>query len=55
MQTTAANKEARIFTKRIGSTNYRVAVYFSRTSKESMNDKIIRLVRNEAMGKAAGQ
>lgn len=37
-----------ILLKRIGSTNYRVRVHFSSTSRETMNDKILRLVRNEA-------
>ena len=35
-------QEPRRFVKRIGSTNYRVNVHFSDTSKETMNDKIIR-------------
>ena len=35
------------FTKRIGSTTYRVGVHFSETSKETLNDKIMRLVRND--------
>lgn len=36
------------FTKRIGSTNYRVSVHFSKTSHETINDKILRLVKKEA-------
>lgn len=36
--------------KRIGSTNYRVRVHFSGTSRETINDKILRLARNEAAG-----
>ena len=36
------------FTKRIGSTNYRVSVHFSKTSRETIDDKILRLVKNEA-------
>ena len=34
-------------TKRIGSTTYKVSVHFSQTSKETMGDKIIRLIQNE--------
>jgi hypothetical protein len=48
----------RILTKRIGGTTFQVAVHFSTTSKETMSDKISRLIRNEAVsgfGKAAGQ
>ncbi|MDD4509749.1 MAG: transposon-encoded TnpW family protein [Oscillospiraceae bacterium] len=40
--------ESSVFTKRIGSTNYRVSVHFSKTSRETMSDKILRLVKNEA-------
>ena len=35
--------------KRIGSTTFDVAVHFSQTSKETLGDKIIRLIKNEAM------
>jgi len=41
------------FTKRIGTTTYRVTVYFSETGKETMSDKIIRMIKNETAGKAA--
>ena len=34
--------------KRIGSTNYEVSVFFSNTSKETMEDKILRLIEREA-------
>jgi hypothetical protein len=40
------------FTKRIGNTTYRVRVHFSETSRETMNDKIMRLIKNEVAGKA---
>jgi hypothetical protein len=47
-------EETRTFTRRIGSTTYRVGVHFSKTSKETANDKIARLVRSgAAFGKAA--
>ncbi|MDL2232392.1 transposon-encoded TnpW family protein [Ruminococcaceae bacterium OttesenSCG-928-L11] len=35
----------------MGSTTYRVGIHFSRTSRETMNDKIIRLVKNEAVSR----
>jgi len=35
------------FTKRIKSTVYEVNVYFSQTSKETINDKIVRLLKRE--------
>lgn len=36
------------FKKRIGSTYYKVAVYHSDTSKEKLEDKILRLAKNDA-------
>ena len=36
-----------MFTRRIGSTTYRVSVHFSQTNKETAKDKIARLVRND--------
>lgn len=34
-------------TKRISSTTYKVSVHFSKTSKETIDDKIIRLIERE--------
>ncbi len=36
-------------TRRIGGTTYRVNVHFGSTSKETVNDKILRLVKREAV------
>jgi hypothetical protein len=36
-------------TKRIGSTTYKVSVHFSRTSRETMSDKLIRLIERDAV------
>jgi hypothetical protein len=36
-------------TKRIDSTNYKIIVHTSKTSKETMSDKIIRLIEREAL------
>ena len=38
-------------TKRIGNTTYKVSVHFSGTSKETVNDKIFRLIQNDAESK----
>ena len=35
------------FTKRIGSTVYEVEVYFNQDAKETMNEKILRLIKND--------
>ena len=49
-----AQSKSRTFTRRIGSTTYRVSVHFSKTSRETVNDKILRLIKNEAAsGRAA--
>lgn len=34
--------------KRIGSTTYRVKVMFSNTGRETMEEKILRMIRNES-------
>ena len=33
--------------KKIGKTTYRVSIHFSTTSRETMSDKIKRMIRNE--------
>ena len=38
------------FTKKIGGTTYQVHVHFSKTSKETLTDKILRLIRREVGG-----
>lgn len=45
---TCNNKPLRL-TKRIGSTTYKVSVHFSRTSKETMGDKILHLIEKDAV------
>ena len=53
-QTVGANKnqtkQPHYFKKRIGSTNYKVAIYQSDTATERIEDKILRLVRNDVCG-----
>jgi len=34
-------------TTKVGNTTYDVYIHFSKTSKETMTDKVLRLVRNE--------
>ncbi len=36
-------------TRRVGNTNYKVNIYFSETEKETMEEKIMRLVENERL------
>lgn len=47
------HREAGTFKRRIGHTTYRVGVHFSNTSRETMDEKIIRLIRNESADKKA--
>jgi hypothetical protein len=35
--------------KRIGNTTYEVKIHFSETSKETLTDKVLRLIRNEVV------
>lgn len=55
MQTVLTNEgktftgaQAADFTKRIGSTVYAVSVHFSKSSKETFEDKILRILESEA-------
>lgn len=40
-----------ILTKEIGGTTYEVFISFSKTSTESMNDKILRLIKNATVSR----
>ena len=44
--------EPQKFTKRIGSTTYVVSVHFNESSKETLNDKILRLIEREVRNAA---
>ena len=43
------NSNFSYMTRRIGGTNYTVKVVFSDTEKETMEDKILRMIRNETV------
>lgn len=43
------NRTTFTLSRRIGSTNYRVSVCCSDAATETFEDKILRLIRNEAM------
>ena len=45
--TTATKTEQPDFVKRIGKTTYKVNVHFSTTNKETMSNKIIRMLKSE--------
>lgn len=43
------NENYRIITRRIGSTTYKVKVFFKDDKTETMQDKILRMIRSEAL------
>ena len=43
------NKREQFIIRRIGGTTYKVRVVFNESGYETMEDKILRIVRNEAM------
>ena len=45
--TTVAEAKPPDIVKRIGTTTYKVNVHFSTTSKETLDDKIMRLIQND--------
>ena len=45
------NKNFAYTTHRIGGTTYKVKVVFNESATETMEDKILRLIRNEAVTK----
>jgi len=44
---TEPRRESRTITRRIGSTDFEIAVFFSESNKETLNDKIKRLIKSE--------
>ena len=42
------NERTRTVTRSIGGTVYRLTIGFSQDAKETMEDKLIRIIRNEA-------
>ena len=44
-------QEEQIIIRRIGSTTYHLHVRFSETAKETMEEKILRMIQNEALTK----
>jgi len=47
-EATTTARESRVITRRIGSTDFEIAVFFSATNKETLDDKIKRLIKSEA-------
>ncbi|MEA5049932.1 MAG: transposon-encoded TnpW family protein [Oscillospiraceae bacterium] len=45
--TAATQAEQPALVKQIGKTTYKVKIHFSETSKETMSDKIVRMLKSE--------
>ena len=43
------NNSPSYMTRRIGGTTYKVRVCFSKTAQETLEDKILRMIRNETV------
>ena len=44
-----SRKDYVTLTHRVGNTNYKVRVHFNETGEETMEEKILRMVKNDAM------
>ena len=44
-----ADKNVVFLTRHIGKTTYKVRIYLSETAEETMEDKILRLIRNDGL------
>ena len=51
MTKTNENQNCQYMTRRIGSTTYKVKVVFSDNGGETMEEKILRMIRNEGLQK----
>ena len=49
MKQTKDNLKENVITRRIGSTTYKLKVYFSENATETMEEKILRMVKNESL------
>ena len=47
-------QKAPVLVKKIGKTTYMVGIHFSETSKETMDDKVARLVKSDIHKRACG-
>ena len=45
--TTATEQTAPVLVRKIGKTTYMVGIHFSQTSKETIDDKVLRLIKND--------
>lgn len=53
-ETPTTEQTAPVLIKKIGKTTYMVGIHFSETSKETMDDKVARLVERDIHSQACG-
>jgi len=46
-EATKSTADSNTFSKKMGKATYDVHIFFSKTSKESFNDKLLRLIKND--------
>jgi len=46
-QTTTVKTPSPTITKKIGNTIYKIQIHFSRASKDTLHDKLLRIVKHE--------
>lgn len=46
-KTTTANTQSPTITKKIGQSVYRIQIHFSKTNKDTLNDKLLRIVKHD--------
>ncbi|MCL2562711.1 MAG: transposon-encoded TnpW family protein [Oscillospiraceae bacterium] len=51
----SSTSQTQTFTRRIGSTTYRVTARFNPINQETMEDKILRMMQNEIATEEAGK
>ena len=51
---TTTEQTAPVLVRKIGKTTYMVGIHFSETSKETMDDKVARLVKSDIHKQACG-
>ena len=53
-ETAAPPDKPVVMLKRIGTTTYQVSVYVSNTSKETISDKVARMIKNDVESEVVG-
>lgn len=49
MNSAVKNDESNYVVKQIGSTMYKIKIHFSETAKENLEEKLLRIIKNETL------